>query len=213
MSGLQGPSLQGPGSQNSPDAYAGLASAIRSLSDRLAQIERGAPLRAAGISVAPEGMTINSNLDIQGALTLKPGIIGNDALANPLDADANSASQAGTAIGTASTVRATVTFTVPPGYTRALIISTAGVMGRNSTASTDYLYVMSIVGGSLGGELYTAIPAGYSGGTSAPFYSRLTALSGGMVLEVSVATRTGFAGWAASTANMATIHAQVIYLR
>jgi hypothetical protein len=53
VSGLTGPSLQGPGRQNDPTDYADLAAAIRRQDERLAELERGAQLRAAGIIARP----------------------------------------------------------------------------------------------------------------------------------------------------------------
>lgn len=136
-----------------------------------------------------------------------------DLVGKQVSADAKAASQAGAAISTASTVRTSVAFTVPDGFTQALVVSTAGVMGRNSTATADYIYVQSVVNGVSGGELYANIGPGFSGGVSSPYYRRLGGLVGGEVVTVGCATRTGFAAWDASGSNSAIVHAQVIFLR
>lgn len=57
MGGLTGPSLQGPGRQNDATDYADLREIIRSLSQRIAEMERGAPLRQAGIVTRPRAIT------------------------------------------------------------------------------------------------------------------------------------------------------------
>ncbi|MGV8973379.1 MAG: hypothetical protein ACOH10_13740 [Rhodoglobus sp.] len=139
MAGLQGPSLQGPGSMNSSDPYAGLAYSIRSLGERLAALERGAPLRSAGISVAPEGMTFDRALKVAGdlevtghaaivgTLSLPAGIIDNDALASPVAVAGNSAVVNGAAIGSAWTNVLTTTIPAPAWAGKALISASGSV--------------------------------------------------------------------------------------
>ena len=204
---------------------------IRKLPDKIAALELRIKestsnlLGTAGIRLTQLGMFIDSSLTVGGSLdvtgpmvvggtlSLPAGIIDNDALTSPVMADATADSVSGAATGTTSTVQTTLYFTVPAGFTQALVVSTSGVMGRNSTAITDYIYTQAVVNGVGGGELYTAVAAGLSGGVSAPYYRRISGLTGGQVIPVSVATRTGFAAWAASAANMAIIHAEMIYLR
>ncbi|MDQ0824312.1 hypothetical protein QFZ60_000485 [Arthrobacter sp. B2I5] len=97
--------------------------------------------------------------------------------------------------------------------TQAIVMATATGMGENSTAASDYLYVSAVVEGINGGELFTAAPAGLGASIAAPFNTTLTGLTDGQEITVGVATRTGTADWAASTANQAAISATVMYLR
>jgi hypothetical protein len=177
------------------------------------------PFGPMGIKPQPGGMvvegyqTVSGALTVTGSLDLPPGSVPNDALANPVQIDTASYGVDGEAIDTTSTVRASVTLTVPVGMTQAVVMATATAMGENSTAASDYLYVSAVVEGVNGGELYTAAPAGLGASLAAPFNTTLTGLTDGQEINVGVATRTGTAPWAASTGNQATISATVMYLR
>jgi hypothetical protein len=156
---------------------------------------------------------INGPAKITGTLDLPAGIIGNDALASPVQIGTNQTGINNYAITATSTVRASVSLTVPDGFTEAVVIANPTAMGFNNTATSDYLYVMAVIQGIGGGELYTAAPAGLGVGLAAPFQSTLTGLTGGQTIAVSVATRTNTNAWAASTANQANIYATAIFLR
>jgi hypothetical protein len=212
-----------PGSQ-----FAGEDSVIRKLKDlerTVQQLAAANPLATAGIKAVPGGiivegsqtvngpLTINGAASITGTLDLPAGIIGNDALASPVQIGTASNGLNNYAITTASTVRASVTLTVPDGFTEVVVTATATAMGQNSTATTDYLYAMAVIQGISGGELYTAAGAGLGVGLASPFQHTLTGLTGGDVITVSVATRAGFNTWAAATANQANVYATAYFLR
>jgi hypothetical protein len=117
------------------------------------------------------------------------------------------------ATSTTSTVQTSVVFTVPAGYTQALIVASATAMAYNNTASADYLYAEVIVNGVQGGELYAPAGPGVSTGVNAPYFANLTGLTVGETITVAASVRTGFASWGASTANATNIYAQVLFLR
>lgn len=156
---------------------------------------------------------ISGSLSIEGPLHLQPGSVENDALTNPVEIGTASNGINNYAIDTTSTVRATVTLTVPEGFTQAVVTANPTAMGHNSTATPDYLYVMAVVQGISGGELYTSATAGLGAGLAAPFHTTLTGLTGGQAITVGVATRAGLNPWPASTANQANIYATAIFLR
>lgn len=158
-------------------------------------------------------MTINGDATITGALSLPAGIINNDALANPVQIATSSNGINNYEISTTSTVRVSVSLTVPEGFTEAIVIANPTAMGHNGTATPDYLYVQAVVQTVNGGELYSSAPAGLGAGLAAPFHTTLTGLTGGDAITVGVATRAGFNPWTASTANQANIYATAIYLR
>lgn len=163
---------------------------------------------------APMGMKpIPGGVEIQGTLSLPSGIINNDALANPVQIGTASNGVNNYAITTTSTVRASVTLTVPDGFTEAVVMANPTAMGFNGTAGGDYLYVMAVVQTIGGGELYSAAGAGFGAGLAAPFHTTLTGLIAGQTITVGVATRAGFNTWAASTANQANIYATAIFIR
>lgn len=186
---------------------------LQQLRREMNELRAANPYAPMGIKPVAGGVEFAGNMKVAGTLELPAGIIGNAALTSPVQIGTASNGLNNYAIGTASTVRASVTLTVPPGFTQAVVTANPTAMGQNSTASTDYLYVMAVVQGINGGELYTAAGAGLGVGLAAPFHTTLTGLTGGQTITVSVATRTGFNTWAASTANQANIYATAIFLR
>ncbi|WP_426998174.1 hypothetical protein [Pseudarthrobacter sp. N5] len=200
-----------PGSKAEGDDY--LIRKIQDLERTVQHLAASNPFLAMGITPVAGGLNVTGNMAISGTLSLPNGIIGNAALSNPVQIGTASNGIGNYAITTTSTVRASVTLTVPAGFTQAVVIANPTAMGYNNTASADYLYVMAVIQGIGGGELYTAAPAGLGVGLAAPFHTTLTGLTGGQTITVSVATRTGTNAWAASTANQANIYATAIYLR
>lgn len=170
-------------------------------------------LATAGISVEPDQVRFTGAVRIEGTLSLPAGIIDNDALANPIATVTSQSGLNNYAITTTTTVRETVSFTVPAGFTKAHVISIATAMGYNNSGGYDALYVQSVVRGVQGGELFTGASVGQSVGVSNPFFENLTGLTGGDVITVSVATRTSFNTWTATTANQANIYASITYTR
>lgn len=77
--------------------------------------------------------TFSGNVAIVGTLQLPAGIIGNDALANPLTFVDAEGDLDGFAIPTAMTTMATAKIVVPAGFTRALVIASGNVVGFNGT--------------------------------------------------------------------------------
>lgn len=158
-------------------------------------------------------VNINGPAKITGTLDLPAGIIGNEALTSPVQIGTATNGVGSYAITTTSTVRASVTLTVPEGFTEAVVIANPTAMGFNSTASPDYLYAQAIIQTYNGGEIYTSAPAGVGVGLASPFQMTITDLTGGDDITVSVATRTNNATWAASTGNQANIYAIAYFLR
>lgn len=186
---------------------------LQDLERLVQQLAASNPYAPMGLKPMTGGVEFTGNMKVAGTLELPAGIIGNAALANPVQIATSSNYINNYAITTTSTVRASVTLTVPAGFTQAVVITNPTGMGQNSTATADYLYVQAVVNGVNGGELYTSAGAGLAVGIASPFHTTLTGLTGGQVITVSVATRTGFATWTASTANQANIYATAIYLR
>ncbi|MBO1751719.1 hypothetical protein J4G33_07885 [Actinotalea sp. BY-33] len=199
-------------------------------------------LRSAGISTYEDGVKFDGNLDVNGSavvagavssadyspttgwqldgnnatfntITLRGGIIGNDALTNPVAASTNQQWSPTYAINTTGTIRAQVTFPVPAGFTEALISCVATAMGFNGTAAMDYLYVAAAINGVHGGELYASAEPSRAVTAAVPEFRRLTGLIAGQTITVGVRTRTQVATWPVSTGNRAAIDAQVLWLR
>ena len=212
-----------PGSQFPGEDAAGRE--VKDLKRTVQQLAAANPLATAGIEAVPDGIVvqgsqtvngpliINGPATITGALNLPAGIIGNDALANPTLIVAASNYLSNYSVTTTSTVRASVTLVVPDGFTSVVIMANATGMAQNSGATADYLYVQAVVDGVNGGEMYTSAGAGLAVGVASPFNATLYGLTGGQEITVSVATRTGFATWAASPAAQANIYVTTLYFR
>lgn len=166
---------------------------VRELADLKRQIRELAPSIAASFQTTVDALTelVNS--------TVIPMTDSNGA--------------AGLATSTTTTVQTSVTFTVPDGYTQALIVASATAMAFNNTAAADYIYAEVIVDDVQGGELYAPAGPGVSAGVNAPYFANLSELVAGTTITVSASVRTGFAAWGASTANATNVYAQVLFLR
>lgn len=192
---------------------------IKDLERTVQQFAAANVLATAGISAVDNGIvvegsqTVNGAMFINGPLSLQPGSIENDSLANPMVTETSSNFLNNYEVGTVSTVRASITLVVPDGFTTAVIMANPTGMAQNSTATVDYLYVQAVVDGVNGGELYTSAGPGLAVGIASPFHTTIYALTDGQEIVVSVATRTGFATWAASTANQANIYVTALYFR
>lgn len=196
-------SLQGPGSQNSPEPFADLVARLKGLQRELGDVTN-AVLRSAGIRVSPEGMSVESALSILGALdvsgdmdvsgdldvsggatfsgdmviegtlSLPAGIIDNEALANPLELDADFGAASGFGLTGGSWVEVTsASITIPAGFTRLQFVAAGMVNAVNSTGGTQNLYVQ--VGRQINGagemflspQAQNALPAGFTGTATA----------------------------------------------
>ena len=104
-------------------------------------------LKAAGISVGPEGLTIDSELlvtgatRIEGTLSLPAGIIDNDALANPIIFDGTWNEADNFAIPTTATEIVSASFVVPAGFTRMKFEAIGSAQVGNTSAGTQYIYL------------------------------------------------------------------------
>lgn len=148
-------------------------------------------------------------------IVLRGGIIGNDALTNPIQAEANRAHAENFGLPTTTyAVLAQFNFTVPAGFTRGLVTAVAIVNAVNSTSGSDYIYVAPSINDVNGDTIYNGISGNGGGdGTLNIQYAALTGLSGGQSIPCQVKAATAFAAWAPNSQNWATINAQVIWTR
>lgn len=148
------------------DGVTRLVNEMKKLDQRLSAVERGAPLRSAGISVTEDGMvvdrslavtgdldvtgdaefsgdtTIGGNASITGTLSLPNGIIDNDALTSPMTQDSGFGNSAAFAIPNASgNTLALFTVEVPAGYTKASYILEGAGGVRNLGATDTFAYL------------------------------------------------------------------------
>jgi hypothetical protein len=202
-----------PGMFKPPNDEGWIGRKLQDLEQQLNQLRAANPFATMGMKPMPDGVEFNGNLKVGGTLDLPGGIIGNDALANPIITETSSNYLNNYAVDTISTVRVSLTFVVPDGFTQAVVMANPTGMAQNTTATTDYLYVQAVVNGVNGGEMYTAAGPGLAVGIASPFHTTIYGLTGGQEIPIAVATRTGFGTWPASTANQANIYATVLFFR
>ncbi|MEV7472217.1 hypothetical protein AB0N33_00705 [Pseudarthrobacter oxydans] len=156
---------------------------------------------------------VNGPMTITGTLSLPAGIIGNDALTDPLVISTSGVSQNNFATSTGATAYASATVTIPDGYSRADVQCMVVGGAINSTATGDYLYVASSINGVAGGETPQAAAAsgGYASAAANGIRS-LTGLAGGTI-TVACQIRSGGAAWTASTSNFANMNAVIFFRR
>lgn len=155
-----GPNLQGPRRQNSPEPYADLVARLVKLRQDVNDLT-GSILRSAGIRLTETLMTITRNLRVEGTFTstgaaniggtmnvtgdavfsgnlaVPNGSITNAALQSPVAFDSGKAITPGSSMNllTAEQNFCILSFTVPPGYTRALVQGQGSVGLVNPTTS------------------------------------------------------------------------------
>lgn len=141
-------------------------------------------------------------------LTLRGGIIGNEALTNPVKPDVSSNFDSGFSIGTTYAVKMTRTWVLPAGFNVAQISGTAKAVALNDTAGVDYLYVRSrITRVSDGMDVF-----GYGSPVLAPAGGLATGyglgvayvpLNPGDSIRLQVECMTSFGTWSSSASNVA----------
>jgi len=167
------------------------------------------------------GWAFNSLRVAIGELLLRPGSIGNDALANPVTPGVVNVRATGFALPVAYTEVASVDVTIPSGCTRVLANMTGWVQGYNvkttggnNTTGGDYVYARVKAGSS---QSAANMPAGVSGngGTSCATMglgSLLTGLTPGGTLHFAVMGASDYV-IAAHANNDALLTGTLVWLR
>ena len=171
MAGGQGlPGSQFPGEDDLPRRVKDLERQLRELA---AANQLGtAGIRAVDGGIVVEGsmqvdgsetvngpLLINGPATITGALSLPAGIIGNDALAAPLEPQVLNSDADGFTLTPAEQDFCVTTFTVPAGYKKAVIIATGTVNGYNTNAAADYLWARAYINTSYGRRMFALMNA------------------------------------------------------
>jgi hypothetical protein len=152
------------------------------------------------------------NMKVSGTLNLPAGIIGNDALQNPI---APLATHAGTnnfglATGANQQIIST-TISVPSGYSQALVFTTATMHAYNNGAADDAYLAVQINGTGIGAS--SQITAGASQGTMLPATGTtlLSSLGGSFTVAASASSLNH--AWGSSSVNFVNLDVMTIFLR
>lgn len=150
-------------------------------------------------------------------LVLRGGIIGNDALTNPVFPRSVHADATPFALTTTLAVKATATVVVPAGYTQALVMAVSQVTARNTTSAQDYLAVgINIAGSPVPGysaSIDSMATASVHPSVSATCAGTALLTSLGASFTVQAAAGSGVAAWSSNAFNSANIDAIVLFLR
>ncbi len=220
--------------QNMPDR-------VRALERKVDALLKGAPMRntsitEGGIRVGGDGYIRSTNWDgtslndpgtqgwalggpegiaIINTLFLRAGIVGNDALANPVRQAFASNAQTGFGLATSFQDLAPATIVVPPGFDSAVVFSFASVLAQNPAGGVaDWLWIES----GIAGETSGGMPAQASPGAWVTHGIMGVSLKSGLRREgdtITVAAR-AFAqqrAWASATANRAYTRAVALLFR
>lgn len=213
---------------NDEDGFGRLLKELREVKQRLAAVERGAPLKSAGIGVNENGMVVDSSLDvagdlnvsgntaITGTLSLPNGIIDNDALAHPLGMGSDFAVTTGFSLPNAWTSYATTSITIPAGFTRMQFTALGVVTAMNTTPGTEYLItaIQRTVGGNVYGSVRTRqmVPSGFRATGFVPYVWSEDVVPG-QTHTFELQAWTGGPTWAADVDNHSRIDVSMTFTR
>ena len=201
-----------PGQFN-PKGEDWIAREFAQMRQEIRELKAANPFAVMGIVPRDGGTEFPGNVKIAGTLELPAGIIGNDALTAPVFPAAGHSQEYDFAVTTDLTEQARVTFPVPAGYTKALVMATATLSAYNSTAADDNIYICcSIQGTTDGVNPGTSVKTLYTGAVTASSAELLTGI--GTEIFVAGYVRSYLAEWPATYAgNILTVSAIVQFLR
>ena len=146
---------------------------------------------------------------VGGTLSLPAGIIDNAALASPVVADEKSQNVTGFAVTSTYVTRSTLTFTVPAGFTKMVIVYTAVLEGLNGDVNSTSLELFPFLtrsdGGATGSGLWRAYVgseavSGANAVVSVALTDVITALTAAGTVTISAKADTFVAGFGSTTA-------------
>lgn len=112
-----------------------------------------------------------------------------------------------------STATNVLSFDVPSGYTRALVVAMAGVTVHNTAAIGGYVYSRLSIDGTLSGEAFTGVVDNQFSQVSVQSSRLFSVTPGGSFEVANLARNNSTAGNWSDPANGARLVAQVLFLR
>lgn len=178
------------------------------------RIEAGGNIEVDGDATFGGDTTVGGNMRVTGTLSLPAGIIDNAALANPLQMTEAEGDNDGFGIPTDSTVMASCQLTVPPGFSRALVVAAGTCTAYNAHETlVRVVYSRVWVGDAVGRLLSeSAAPEARRVSMSPMKQDVLTGLTGGSKITCSIRMYASDPV-DSSTANGASINAYAIFSR
>jgi hypothetical protein len=159
-------------------------------------------------------LNVSGPMAVTGTLSLPAGIITNDALAEPVKPGTGYGSAANFAVTTTATAVASITATVPAGFSQAMVFAAGRVYAINGTATADALYTRVKIAADTQYGSPTGVGANGGYATSVAANAALvTGLTGGGTFTIAILTQSTNGTWAANAANAADISATILWLR
>jgi cytoskeletal protein CcmA (bactofilin family) len=159
-------------------------------------------------------LNVSGPMAVTGTLSLPAGIINNAALAEPVKPGTGYGSAANFAVTTTATAVASITATVPAGFSQAMVFAAGRVYAINGTATADALYTRVKIAADTQYGSPTGVGANGGYATSVAANAALvTGLTGGGTFTIAILTQSTNGTWAANAANAADISATILWLR
>jgi hypothetical protein len=212
-----------------PDPWRDLANELVIIKKDLADLRKRSPFFGTGMH--PNGAdgidSDNFVPDVSGYrlaetpefndIKLRGGIIGDDALENPVAFGFAGNSTGPFSLTTSPATKATATIAIPVGYSRALVHVTANASAQNTTGGTDAIYVAAEIStpggpGGSGGEALSTTPAAGVASASASAGGSYVGIGTG-VITIRCNVHTAFGSWSSAGSNLANVDGTVIFLR
>lgn len=175
----------------------------------------GGNVQSGNFMAGSAGYRLRSNGNAEfNDITLRGGIVGNDALASPISPARAHAQATNFSLTTTAVQKASVSITVPSGYSRALALATISATAVNKWTGQDFFagYADVNVAGSPGGYLAAADgQSGYAIGISHTEIDLVTSL--GATIQFRAMLQSGSHSWAADPFNTVNLDALVLFLR
>ena len=174
-----------------------------------------------GTLIVTGDLEVSGHAAITGTLSLPAGIIDNAALTNPVASLSIYNTTGSYAVTTTETTRASVTVTVPAGFTAAVVSVMGRVDGRNSNstggwnaAGADLLHTRAWIAGGTGQDMdLSVLGSGDHAVSVMPFAAVLTGLTPGDTFILAAKVWSEYQGWAAHAKNIAEISGTVTWYR
>lgn len=146
-------------------------------------------------------------------ITIRGGIIGNEALASPVRPGQGGVTTGNFGMSTTASAKSAGSIAVPAGFSAALVLATAHVSTSNSTASAEFLYVGAQIGATTPAFIPHPAPAGSWVAGSGTASRVITGLAAGSSIALAAMAKSNTGTWAANASALATIDAIAVFLR
>jgi hypothetical protein len=185
------------------------------------ELDINGPLAVHGTAAFDGNTTIGGNAAITGTLSLPAGIIGNDALTSPSAPQSIYATTNTYAVTTTETTRASVTVTVPAGFTAAVVNVMGRVDGRNGNstggwdaAGGDLLHTRAVIAGVPGIDMDLSVLGNGDHDVSVmPLATVLPGLTPGGTFVLAANVWSEYQNWPAHAKNIAEISGTITWYR